>query len=295
MRELSLDEGAFGGRKSESEAGVVNVNVNVDRSKGTTRVSAAGLEGLITAAIDNLGNVREVIGDGSLVFEGSNAIGVEVRKRGSATLGARHAEGIPSALDNVCKKITKGPSGSKKPKNRSRALIKRHQGWAAASNCFSHQNGQAPQQRQGASVLAQKTMEQAWERAAPAPREEQEDFSYLQPWGDILAECAAETTLRVVYQNVAHSFAAMGEDPGISSFTENLVALQAGMAMCSETNVNWKSVQNSLRVRSILQKSFRVQMSTNSSGIGMTAEALAKRKLPGGGQQFLLWTTGLQQ
>lgn len=184
---------------------------------------------------------------------------------------------IPAALDNLVERVNKLQQkfGKKKTKNRSRALQKKVD--ATVQTTLETTWQERP---------AQQTLQETWATAAPDRNEEIKDLSFLLPWGDVLADRAPETTLQVVYQNEAHSFVATGEDPGVSSFTENLVALNAGMAMCSETNVNGRSVKNTLRERRTLRKSFRVHMSTNSSDVGDTPEAMAKRKLPGGSALF---------
>lgn len=92
--------------------------------------------------------------------------------------------------------------------------------------------------------------------------------------------------LRCVYQNVAHSMSTRGDDPSLPQLVANWRTAQSGIAICSETNVNWRRHVFSQEVRRVLQQANTVHMSTSCSEMGNEAEFKHKRYLPGGAAIF---------
>ena len=105
-------------------------------------------------------------------------------------------------------------------------------------------------------------------------------------WGDPAVPIDEGSVLRCIYQNVAHSLSVSGADPGLLNLVENWKTAQCGVALCSETNVNWRRHKYTYGVRQALQEANTVHMSTASSSMGDTEEFLNKRFLPGGAAIF---------
>ena len=104
----------------------------------------------------------------------------------------------------------------------------------------------------------------------------------LESWGDALPKISQERVLRLVYQNVAYSLHTADDDPGMAYFMQNLLDIQCGMALCSETNINWRRQDNVFKIKKRLQKSFQVHGSFSSSTVGEIPEIKKKMRLPGG-------------
>ena len=108
----------------------------------------------------------------------------------------------------------------------------------------------------------------------------------LEPWGDSMPEIQPERIMRILYQNVAYSLHTSRDDPGMAYFTENLLEMQCGMAVCTETNINWRKKDNAYKIKEQLQRSFRVHGSYSSSEVGDMQEMQRRMRLPGGSAIF---------
>mmetsp|Transcript_24392 Transcript_24392/g.34980 ORF Transcript_24392/g.34980 Transcript_24392/m.34980 type:complete len:90 (+) Transcript_24392:611-880(+) len=83
-----------------------------------------------------------------------------------------------------------------------------------------------------------------------------------------------------------------GSDPALLSLIENLVTAQGGVAICSETNINWRRQKFVHEVRKQLQEANTIHMSTMCSSMGDSDPFRNKRFLPGGAAIFTFnhWT-----
>ena len=120
---------------------------------------------------------------------------------------------------------------------------------------------------------------------SPSHAFEQND-DHLLPWGDQPTSIDTGKVLRIAYQNVAHSLSTRGADPGLPHFAENLIAAQCGVAVCSETNTNWRRHQYTHEVRRTLQVSSTVHISNACSIMGNDIAFRTRRFLPGGAAVF---------
>lgn len=112
------------------------------------------------------------------------------------------------------------------------------------------------------------------------------EHTAVEQWGDLPAPIEEGRVLRCIYQNVAHSLSVSGADPGLLNLAENWKVAQCGVALCSETNVNWRRHSFAHGVRRVLQEANTVHMSTACSNMGDADEFRTKRFLPGGAAIF---------
>jgi len=81
--------------------------------------------------------------------------------------------------------------------------------------------------------------------------------SHLEPWGDPIPKTDACHTLRIVYQNVHHSFQSSPSDPRTLQIIENLQNLDCGIFCASETNINWHNKTNKYNIQQTFQKNLQ--------------------------------------
>ena len=105
-------------------------------------------------------------------------------------------------------------------------------------------------------------------------------------WGVPLCPIDEGKVMRCVYQNVAHSLLVRGSDPSLPNLVDNWRSIQCGVALCSETNINWRRHSYLHDVRRYLQEANTVHMSTTCSSMGDDSEFRQKRFLPGGSAIF---------
>jgi hypothetical protein len=134
-----------------------------------------------------------------------------------------------------------------------------------------------PGESSAASAPPLSTPPQELDLNTTASEEEQ-----LAPWGDELTLIDEGKVLRCVYQNVAHSLSTRGTDPGLPQLAVYLRETQCGVAICAETNINWRRHKFAQEVRTVFQRASTVHMSTTCSGMGDDDAFKNKRFLPGG-------------
>ena len=108
----------------------------------------------------------------------------------------------------------------------------------------------------------------------------------MEQWGDRMPSIEEGKVLRCIYQNIAHSLSTRGDDPSLPQLVANWRESQCGIAICSETNINWRRHAYSQAVRRVIQQANTVHLSTTCSAMGDEAEFKHKRYLPGGAAIF---------